>query len=121
MLPHVPHVSLTSLDSSAVLHFWGVRDDGIGREDTRFHEKAATYVETPFLAPRRLLPLDLYPAGGAILHQTINRLPLVLLALGRRVNQRRIPTRRGRLSPPMATAPRRWAPRPTRHAHLPSS
>jgi len=56
---------------------------------------------------------------GTTIHHTFNRLPSILLALGNRVNQRRIPMRRARISAPMATAPRRWAPRPTRHAHLP--
>ncbi|KAI9453259.1 hypothetical protein BJY52DRAFT_1225700 [Lactarius psammicola] len=40
---------------------------------------------------------------GATLHQTINRLPSLLLALDSRGTQRRIPVRRGRLSAPMAT------------------
>jgi len=58
---------------------------------------------------------------GATLRQTINRLPSMLRALDSRSYQRRIPTRRGRISAPMATVPRLWAPRPTwtRHAHLP--
>jgi hypothetical protein len=53
---------------------------------------------------------------GATLHQTINRLPSILLALDSRGTQRRIPVRRGRISAPMATVPRRWA---SRAAHLP--
>jgi hypothetical protein len=57
---------------------------------------------------------------GATLHQTINRLPSILLALDSRGTQRRIPVRRGRISAPMATVPRRWAPRTVHHAHLPS-
>ncbi|KAH8986730.1 hypothetical protein EDB92DRAFT_1878573 [Lactarius akahatsu] len=56
---------------------------------------------------------------GATLHQTINRLPSLFLALDSRGTQRRVPVRRGRISAPMATVPRRWAPRLTRHA-LPS-
>lgn len=45
----------------------------------------------------------------------------MLRALGNRGFQRRIPTRRGRVSAPMATSPRLWAQRltQTRHAHLP--
>lgn len=68
---------------------------------------------TPVLVFMRRLP------RGATLQQTINRLPSMLRALGSRGYQRRIPTRRGRISAPMATAPRLWAPRPTRHVHLP--
>ncbi|KAF8268413.1 hypothetical protein EI94DRAFT_1727902 [Lactarius quietus] len=56
---------------------------------------------------------------GSTLHQTINRLPAILMILGGRGYQRRIPTRRPRLAAPMATVPRRWASRPTRHVHLP--
>jgi hypothetical protein len=52
------------------------------------------------------------------LHQTVNRLPSILLALDSRGTQRRIPVRRGRMSAPMATVPRRWAPRAAHHAHL---
>jgi len=70
---------------------------------------------TPAFVFMRRLP------RGATLQQTINRLPSMLRALGSRGYQRRIPTRRGRISSPMATVPRLWAPRPTRirHAHLP--
>ncbi|KAH8986058.1 hypothetical protein EDB86DRAFT_2296070 [Lactarius hatsudake] len=56
---------------------------------------------------------------GATLHQTISRLPSLLLALDSR-GTRRVPVRRGRISAPMATVPRRWALRSTRHALLPS-
>lgn len=43
----------------------------------------------------------------------------MLLALDSRGTQRRIPLRRGRISAPMATVPRRWAPRAAHHARLP--
>jgi hypothetical protein len=66
--------------------------------------------------PSLSLP-DLCPTGGT-LHQTVNRLPSILLALDSRGTQRRIPVRRGRMSAPMATVPRRWAPRAAHHAHL---
>jgi hypothetical protein len=49
LFPHIPYVSLTSLDSSAVLHFGGVHDGGIGWDkDTsfHFHEKAASRCHT---------------------------------------------------------------------------
>jgi len=56
---------------------------------------------------------------GATLHQTIYRLPSILLALDSRATQRRIPVRRGRISAPMATVPRRWVPRAAHPTPLP--
>ena len=53
--------------------------------------------------PHPLSLPDLCPTGGTTLHQTINRLPLIQLALDSRGTQRRIPVRRGRMSAPVAT------------------
>lgn len=80
------------------------------------------YMMTVMRGTRTLAFMARLPRGGATLRQVIGclppiRLPSILLALDSRGTQRRIPVRRARLSAPMATVPRRWAPCPTRHAH----